>query len=214
MYGTSWGGPHSSGTVFRVDATGAFSTVHGFNPVTDGVHARLPLVLARDGALYGVNQGASTNNVVYRIDSTGAFTSFQVIPASFYLDSPLVQGSDCALYGIGINTSNYTTMLPNFVVYRVFEPRTLCQQIKFAPLPDRRVGDPPFTVSATASSGLPVSFSASGRCRLSGDQVFLKRGVGVCRVTAYQGGDSRFAPAEDATQEFRVWPPRRRRSLR
>ena len=36
------------------------------------------------------------------------------------------------------------------------------QTLSFAPLADKTFGDPDFTVSATASSGLTVSFSASG----------------------------------------------------
>jgi hypothetical protein len=125
------------------------------------------------------------------------------------MTTPLVEGGDCALYGaaergVGIG----------FFVYRIFTPGQLCQHIDFGPLPDRTLGDLPFTVTATASSGLPVSFSARGRCTLSGDQVRLRRGVGVCRVTAYQDGDSRFQAGEDVTQEFRVRPPLRMRRSR
>src|SRR5439155_6912075 len=43
------------------------------------------------------------------------------------------------------------------------------QTINFAPLPDKIASDPPFTISATASSGLPVSFAASGTCTVSGN---------------------------------------------
>src|SRR5207247_3507379 len=42
------------------------------------------------------------------------------------------------------------------------------QTISFGTLPDKTFGDPDFTVSATASSGLTVSFGASGQCTVSG----------------------------------------------
>lgn len=42
------------------------------------------------------------------------------------------------------------------------------QTITFAPLADKTVGDPDLFVSATATSGLPVSFSALGQCSVGG----------------------------------------------
>jgi hypothetical protein len=77
------------------------------------------------------------------------------------------------------------------------------QTINFGPLPDRKFGTPPFTVSATASSGLPVSFTAQGFCSVSGRTVTLL-GVGNCTITAQQPGDSRWAPAPDVPQTFRI----------
>jgi hypothetical protein len=49
------------------------------------------------------------------------------------------------------------------------------QTITFDPLPNRAPGTPPFTVSATASSGLPVTFASSPQsvCTVSGTTVTL-----------------------------------------
>jgi hypothetical protein len=77
------------------------------------------------------------------------------------------------------------------------------QTISFGPLPDRQVGDPDFTVSATASSGLTVSFAALGQCTVSGTTVHLT-GAGSCTITASQGGDSNFAAAPDVPQTFQI----------
>ncbi len=52
------------------------------------------------------------------------------------------------------------------------------------------MGDPPFTVSATASSGLPVSFAASGNCTVNVALVTLT-GAGSCTITASQAGRQR-----------------------
>jgi len=79
------------------------------------------------------------------------------------------------------------------------------QTITFVPLANKIVGDPPFTVSATASSGLPVSFSASGNCSISGDTVTLG-GAGSCSVTASQGGNANYNPAAPVTQSFTITP--------
>jgi uncharacterized repeat protein (TIGR03803 family) len=204
IYGvTEHGGTSTTGTVYRIDSAGTFTSLHSF-PISSA-NPQQGLVLAKDGALYGLAGAAP-----FRVDSAGT-VSYPTIPVETV--SPLVQGSDCALYGAAI-VNDYTAAVYTAAVYRLFEPGHLCQTIEFAALRDRVVGAPPFTVSATASSGLPVSFSASGRCRLSGDQVLLKRGVGVCRVTASQAGDSRFEAAAPVTQEFRVRPPRSTRRLR
>ncbi|HET7760074.1 MAG TPA: carboxypeptidase-like regulatory domain-containing protein [Gaiellaceae bacterium] len=79
------------------------------------------------------------------------------------------------------------------------------QTIAFAPLPDRTVGDPDFTVGATASSGLAVSFAASGQCTVSGTTVHLT-GAGSCTITASQGGDSNYAAASDVPRTFQINP--------
>ncbi|HSC50007.1 MAG TPA: carboxypeptidase-like regulatory domain-containing protein [Gaiellaceae bacterium] len=77
------------------------------------------------------------------------------------------------------------------------------QTISFAPLPDRAVGDPDFTVGATASSGLTVSLAASGQCTVSGTTVHLT-GAGSCTITASQGGDSNYAAAPDVPRTFQI----------
>ena len=78
------------------------------------------------------------------------------------------------------------------------------QTISFGPLPDGTVGDPDFTVSATASSGLAVSFSASGQCTVTGTTVHLTGAAGSCTITASQGGNANFTAAADVPQTFSI----------
>jgi hypothetical protein len=77
------------------------------------------------------------------------------------------------------------------------------QTIDFAPLADKTYGDSDFTVSATASSGLAVSFGASGQCNVSGNTVHLT-GPGSCTITASQAGNSNYSAATDVPQTFQV----------
>jgi hypothetical protein len=79
------------------------------------------------------------------------------------------------------------------------------QTITFAPLPSRTYGDPPFTVSATASSGLSVSFTvgATDNCTISGTTVTIS-GAGNCTVTAHQRGNSSYSAAPDVPQTFAI----------
>jgi hypothetical protein len=82
----------------------------------------------------------------------------------------------------------------------------LCPQtITFGPLADHTLGDPPFTVSATASNAdnLPVTFTASGNCTISGNTVTIT-GIGSCTITADQAGDIVFAPAPSVSQTFAI----------
>ena len=77
------------------------------------------------------------------------------------------------------------------------------QTITFAPLPDRTYGGPDFTVSATATSGLAVSFGATGQCTVTGATVHLT-GPGSCTITASQGGNSNYAAATDVPRTFQI----------
>ncbi len=77
------------------------------------------------------------------------------------------------------------------------------QTITFGALSDKAYGDADFTVSATASSGLEVGFTASGACTISGDTVHIT-GVGSCTITAHQSGDSNYNAAPDVSQTFTV----------
>src|SRR5438477_213161 len=59
------------------------------------------------------------------------------------------------------------------------------QTITFDAPSNKTFGDPDFDVSATASSTLAVSFSASGNCSVAGATVHMT-GAGSCAITASQ----------------------------
>jgi alpha-tubulin suppressor-like RCC1 family protein len=77
------------------------------------------------------------------------------------------------------------------------------QTITFGALAGKTFGDPDFGVSASASSGLPVSFAASGNCTVSAASVHIT-GAGSCMVTGSQPGDSNYVAAPDVSQSFAV----------
>jgi hypothetical protein len=82
------------------------------------------------------------------------------------------------------------------------------QVITFDPLADKTYGDGPITLSATATSGLPVSFAASGQCSLSGTTLSIT-GTGSCSVTASQDGRTTnpfWSPALDVVRSFNINP--------
>ncbi|MCC6389011.1 MAG: VCBS repeat-containing protein [Bryobacterales bacterium] len=75
------------------------------------------------------------------------------------------------------------------------------QKIVFGRLPDRVAGGDPFPVSATATSGLPVTFRAEGECSIDGSTVTIVS-AGGCAITASQPGDALFFPAADVVRSF------------
>ena len=91
--------------------------------------------------------------------------------------------------------------------FAVLDPVKQAQTITFAALPNRTLGDPPFQVSATASSGLAVTFKASGKCAVSGTSVTLSGQAGSCTIVAAQAGDSSYNAAPVVSRSFAINSP-------
>jgi hypothetical protein len=86
-------------------------------------------------------------------------------------------------------------------VQAVFTDKT-AQTISFAPLGNQPVGGAPLTLSATTSSGLPVTYTlVSGPATLTGNQLTVT-GPGTVTVQASQSGDGEFLPAPGVTRTF------------
>ncbi len=82
------------------------------------------------------------------------------------------------------------------------------QTISFNSIPDKLTTDNAFNISATASSGLPVSFSiASGPATISGNTITLTGQEGTVIVRANQIGNINYYPAAQQTQSFLVTAP-------
>lgn len=76
-------------------------------------------------------------------------------------------------------------------------PVKTAQTITFASLPNKTLDAAPFDLTATASSGLPVSYSSSDEtvATVSGTEVTVV-GVGTTTITAQQPGDDTYSAAE------------------
>jgi hypothetical protein len=78
------------------------------------------------------------------------------------------------------------------------------QTITFPPIPNQTVGAAPFALAATASSGLPVSYTVTaGPATVSGNMVTVS-GAGMVTIQASQPGNSTYAPATPVSQSFTV----------
>ena len=89
-------------------------------------------------------------------------------------------------------------------------PVKTAQTITFGALANKTFGAPPFTASATASSGLAVTFttSTSSVCSASGTNgaTITLLAAGTCTVTAAQAGNATYDPAPPVARSFAVQP--------
>ena len=109
----------------------------------------------------------------------------------------------CTITASQGGSTDYAAASP---VTQSFQVNPAAQTITFGPLPGVTVGAP-VTLSASASSGLPVSFSSGTNtvCTVSGSAV-TTAAAGLCTITASQGGSTDYAAASPVTQSFQVNP--------
>ncbi|MBT9538298.1 S8 family serine peptidase [Thiobacillus sp.] len=90
-------------------------------------------------------------------------------------------------------------------VTQSFSVTSLAQTISFPPIASQTLEIAPFTVAASASSGLPVSIASltPAVCSVSGHTVSLLT-VGLCTLEASQAGDSQTSAAPAVMQTFSV----------
>jgi hypothetical protein len=81
----------------------------------------------------------------------------------------------------------------------------VAQTITFNPLPNVTYGVAPITLTATASSGLSVSYAVTGPATVSGSTLTII-GTGLVTVTASQAGNANYAAATPVSQSFTVLP--------
>ena len=151
--------------------------------------------------------------------SLGA-TASSTLPVSYVSNSPTictVSGSTVSIVASGTcsitasqagGTTGGNTYVAATSVTRTFTVKT-AQTITFAPLADKVSNDPDFSLAATASSGLSVSYTTTtpAVCTVSGTTVAIV-GAGTCSITANQAGGVRagvtYGAAVSVTRTFVV----------
>ncbi|MBS0569903.1 MAG: hypothetical protein JSS28_04810 [Proteobacteria bacterium] len=160
------------------------------------------------GGSYAVsaNGGASGNPVTFSIDatSTGGACSISVANVSF------TGIGTCVIDANQAGNSNYTAAAQQ---QQSFTIGAANQAIAFTSTPPSPavIGAPAYTVTATASSTLPVTLSVDAGsatvCTLSGSasgSTVSFIGLGTCTIDADQSGDANYNPAAQAQQSFAV----------
>lgn len=140
-------------------------------------------------------------------------TSSSNLPVIYSSDNPLVAtivNNLVHIVGAGIanikasqaGNNNYFGATD---VSQVLTVNKSSQIITFTPIQSKTYGAPDFTLTATSSSGLPVTFSSSNTsvATVSGNTVHITGG-GTTIITASQSGNANYFAATSVTQTFTV----------
>jgi hypothetical protein len=114
-------------------------------------------------------------------------------------------GSDAGTYTISATLSPAPALGNYQITYNtaLFTISPAPQSITFLPLSNQPLGTPDFTVTASATSGLPVSFTAVGSCTVTAGLVHLVT-TGNCTITASQAGGLDYQAAISVSQSFTI----------
>ena len=141
------------------------------------------------------------------------------LPVTLTSQSPAactVSGTTITLLAVGICsvTANQpgdgVTYAPAPPVMQMFSigPAQVAQTINFPAVPSHTVGAAPFTVTVSASSGLPVALASqtTGVCMISSTTV-TSVAAGTCTLQASQSGNSSYFAATPVVQSFVITTP-------
>ena len=157
---------------------------------------------------------ADVKSRIYGSDNptlTGTVTGFlngddvNVVIGSAAFSTPAVITSSVGSYPIdvdvsGMSSSNYTFAAHAGTLIVDQAPQTITMQPIGGSVP---FGSGPFSLSATASSGLPVTFAVSGPAMVEGNTLNIT-GAGSVVVTASQVGDANYLGAPSVSRSIEI----------
>ena len=195
-------------TVMLGNGAGGFSAATG-SPFAVG-SSPVSLVVGDfngDGIPDLATANSGSNNVTVLLgNGSGGFTAAAISPlgAGTSPSSLVVRdfnGDGIEDLAIANSGSNNVTVLLGAAV------GATAQTITFAPLSNVVYEISPYTISATASSGLPVSFASAtpAICTVAGSTVTILGG-GTCSIVASQAGNATYAAAPTVLRSFTVNP--------
>ena len=189
--GTSWTDA-TAGDSTRSVCVKAFTVTQTAQTITFGTLSNKTL----GSAPFTVSASASSGLPVSFASETSSICTVSVSTVT------LVAVGTCTIQATQAGNTTYGAATP---VSQSFQVTQATQTITFGALANRVFGTAQFTVSATASSGLPVSFASTTLtvCTVAGNTVTLVA-VGACTIQATQAGNSNYAAATAVNQSFQV----------
>ncbi|HEY5750501.1 MAG TPA: choice-of-anchor tandem repeat GloVer-containing protein [Chryseolinea sp.] len=210
MYGTAYaGGANDDGVLFKLENGNQFTKLYDYSKTTGSnpvgallMKKQIPLLtfppIARKNALSAPFAPGATSTaelpIYYVSNNTGVAT---------------IENNQIKIVGTGLATitafqlgnHNYLAQAATQDVGVDLAPQT----ITFEPIPAKTFGDPSFTIKATSSSGLPVTFTMgyNDAATLSGDVVSITA-AGTVTITARQTGNATYAGAPNVTQTLLI----------
>ena len=190
---TGAGGTSNVATVSITVATPAAPTVADKPGVTTAFNTAVAIDLS--GSITGVHSSIAVSTAPAHGTTSIAGDIVTYTPATGYA------GADSFAYTA---TGPGGTSAPAMVSLTVGQGS---QTIAFGALPNASLSASPLTLSATASSGLNVSFSSATTtvCTVTGTTLALLQ-TGTCTINADQAGNSSYTAAPRVTQSFQVTP--------
>lgn len=149
----------------------------------------LPIKTYGDGT-FPLTASASSNLTITYSSSNTSVAS--IVGGNFVV----INGAgECTITANQEGNSNYNAALP---VARTLTVNKATQNINFNALTNKTYGDAPYTLVATATSGLAVVFTSSNTSLLSitGNQATIL-GAGTVEIIASQSGNNNYLPAEN-----------------
>ena len=213
-------GAYGGGVGGRLNpTTGAHYAAWIYPETTPGGSATLELLKFQDWSDFGYDGVAYAP--MYQVSLPSVSTNWHSLRLTFhgnligvYYDGNLattVTDTDTAAQPYasgGISLDMWTASTPYVMAVDnvLVGPAASDQTITFGALTNKSYGDPPFALSATASSGLPVTFTnLSGPATVASNTVTLT-GVGTVTIRASQAGNLSYNPAPNVDQSFTVNP--------
>jgi carboxypeptidase family protein/F5/8 type C domain-containing protein len=190
-------GTYASGVSASFAGDASYTSSSGANSLTVSKASQTITFSALSGKTYG-----DPPFVVSATASSGLTVSFSASGNCTVASTTvtITGAGSCTITASQAGNSNYFAATD---VPQTFSIAKASQTITFGALSDKTTSDPPFTVTATASSGLPVSFAASGSCTVSGSTVTITA-AGSCTITASQSGNANFNPASSVPRTFNI----------
>jgi hypothetical protein len=134
---------------------------------------------------------------------TGSDATGLIDQGSYYTLTGIGSTGSGVIYIVG-NQSGDDNFLPADQVIQIIDLTKQNQVITFPVISNKTYGDSPFSLNATASSGLTVAYSIiSGPATLSGSTLTIT-GAGTVIVESSQSGNSTYNPAPSVTRQFEV----------
>jgi sugar lactone lactonase YvrE len=213
----------NSAVIRKVNSSGIITTVagSGYGGLTgDGglaTSARITpeaVVVAANGDFYIADFfNGRIRKVTY---STGIITTMAGLPSNLGVGGfsgdggPALNAELNGPHGLALDGHGnlYFADEYNNVIRKITNINLPNQTINFSPLTDVTVGDPAFTLTATASSGLAVGYaSSSGKVTVNANVATIVS-VGRDTITATQSGNIYYTAAQSVSQSFCINPPK------
>ena len=160
------------------------------------------------GTLAAVSYGGANFNLTATASSglTVSYSSSNTAVAT-------ISGNTVTIVGVGTTTitasqAGNTNYAAATNVTQTLTVNQASQTITFGALANKTITDAPYTITATASSGLTVSFSSSNTAvaTVSGNTITIV-GAGTTNITASQAGNTNYLAATNVVQSLTVSVP-------